>query len=85
MWYQTGPYFAYYYSARYQDVIDLASTTLKAMGPNKGIEESWYWRAMAELASGDQTAAIDDFRESLVWHQGFIPSVEQLNTLGLTP
>ena len=28
MWYQSGPYFAYYYSARYQDVIDLANTTL---------------------------------------------------------
>ena len=28
MWYQTGPYFAYYYSARYQDVINLANTTL---------------------------------------------------------
>ena len=66
-------------------MIDLAITTLKAMGPNKGIEESWYWRAMAELASGDQTAAIEDFRESLVWHQGFIPSVEQLNTSRVNP
>jgi hypothetical protein len=27
MWYQTGPYFAYFYSARYQDVISLADTT----------------------------------------------------------
>jgi len=85
VWYQTGPYFAYYYTARYQDVIDLAGTTLKAMGPNKGIEESWYWRALAELATGDQTAAVQDLRESLVWHQGFLPSVEQLNSLGLAP
>ena len=28
MWYQTGPYFAYFYSQRYQDVINLADTTL---------------------------------------------------------
>ncbi len=28
MWYQTGPYFAYFYSGRYQDVINLANVTL---------------------------------------------------------
>lgn len=85
VWYQTGPYFAYYYTSRYQDVIEMATTTLDAMGPNKGIEESWYWRALAELASGDQVGAISDLRESLKWHAGFTPSVEQLNALGLTP
>jgi len=84
-WYQTGPYFAYYYTARYQDVINLANTTLDAIQSKKAIEETWYWRAMAELASGDQVSAIKDFRESLVWHPGFTPSVEQLNNLGLTP
>jgi hypothetical protein len=31
LWYQTGPYWAYYYTGRYQDVIDLATTTLGAM------------------------------------------------------
>ncbi len=85
VWYETGPYFAYYYTKRYQDVINMANTTLDAMGPNKGIEETWYWRAMAELATGDQVSAIQDLRESLVWHAGFTPSVDQLNELGITP
>jgi hypothetical protein len=40
---------------------------------------------MAELATGDQANAINDFRESLVWHEGFTPSIDQLNKLGLTP
>jgi len=31
MWYQTGPYWAYYYTGRYQDVINLSTTTLEAM------------------------------------------------------
>jgi hypothetical protein len=84
-WYQTGPYFAYYYTKRYEDVIQMATTTLDAMQSKKAIEESWYWRAMAELATGDQAAAVQDFRESLVWHPGFTPSVDQLNALGLTP
>src|ERR1700752_628504 len=28
MWYQTGPYWAYFYAARYQDVVNLANLTL---------------------------------------------------------
>ncbi len=28
LWYQDGPYQAYYHAGRYQDVIDLANTTL---------------------------------------------------------
>ena len=30
LWYQTGPYFAYYYAGRFQDVISLADQTLEA-------------------------------------------------------
>jgi hypothetical protein len=85
IWYQTGPYFAYYYTGRYQDVVNLSNTTLDAIQSKKAIEESWYWRAMAELALGDQTSAVTDLRESLVWHADFIPSVNLLNSLGLTP
>ena len=28
LWYETAPYYAYYYTGRYQDVIDLATQTL---------------------------------------------------------
>lgn len=84
LWYQTGPYFAYYYSGRYQDVINLADTTLNAMS-EPILEESYYWRAQAELALGDQTAAIADLNESLKVHEGFGPSVYLLGQLGLAP
>ena len=84
LWYQTGPYFAYYYSARYQDVIDLADTTLDAMS-EPILEESYYWRAQAELALGDQTAAVDDLNTSLKYHEGFGPSVYLLSQLGVAP
>jgi len=84
VWYQTGPYFAYYYTQRYHDVIGLADETLNKVA-KPGLEESFYWRALAKLSLGDQDGAIDDLRESLVWHEGFIPSVNQLTTLGLTP
>ena len=79
LWYQTGPYFAYFYSGRYQDVIDLANATLNVQ---ENLEESWYWRGMARYQQGDRQGAIDDWREALVRHPGFTPALEQLSILG---
>jgi hypothetical protein len=84
LWYQTGPYFAYYYSGRYQDVIDLATTTLEAMS-EPVLEESYYWRAMARLAVGETELAVDDLRTSLKHHPDFVPSLELLRQLGEQP
>ncbi len=52
LWYQTGPYWAYYYTGRYQDVINLANTTLGTVLGGPTLEESLYWRGMAEGALG---------------------------------
>lgn len=80
-WYETGPYFAYYYSGRYQDVINLTTQTIeKAYEPY--LEENFYWRARAYAAFGDVDAAVTDLRTSLQYHPGFIPSVNLLQELG---
>ena len=84
LWYQTGPYFAYYYTGRYQDVIDLATTTLDTMSESI-LEESFYWRARARLALGDREGAIEDLRTSLEAHPDFSPALEQLALLGEQP
>lgn len=84
LWYQTGPYYAYYYTGRYQDVIDLADHTLDAMS-EPVLEESYHWRALAELALGDRDAAISDFRNALDVHESFGPSLYQLQQMGETP
>ena len=84
MWYQTGPYWAYYYTGRYQDVINLASTTLDAMS-EPVLEESYYWRALAREALGDSKGAIKDLRSALEAHPGFEPALTQLEQLGETP
>lgn len=84
LWYQTGPYFAYYYTGRYQDVIDLATTTLDTMSESI-LEESFYWRARARLALGDREGAIEDLRTSLEAHPDFAPALEQLALLGEQP
>ena len=51
LWYQTGPYFAYYYTGRYQDVIDLATNNSIAMvrDDEPALEESYYWRGKAKI------------------------------------
>lgn len=83
MWYQTGPYFAYFYSQRYYDVLYLADGTLNAMQGDQNLEESYYWRAMAKAALGDTSGAIADYRTSLKYHPGFGPAIYQLQLLGV--
>jgi hypothetical protein len=84
LWYQTGPYFAYYYSGRYQDTIDLANATFNTIGDDV-LEESWYWRGMGKLALGDTPGAIEDFKEAIRLHPNFVPAVYQLSQLGASP
>lgn len=82
LWYQTGPYFAYYYTQRYEDVERLATETLDAMS-EPVLEESYYWRARARLALGNTEAAVEDLQTSLKHHPGFLPSLEELSALGI--
>ena len=84
LWYQTGPYFAYFYSGRYTDVLTLANQTIDAAS-EPYIEESFYWRAKAREALGDQAGAVDDLRTSLEYHPGFTPSLGELSALGVSP
>lgn len=80
IWYQTGPYFAYYYTGRYQDVYDLATQTLDAM-TKPILEESFYWRGLAREALGDIPGAIDDLRMSVALNPNFDPGWAQLACL----
>ncbi len=82
MWYRTGPYKAYFGVGRYQAVIDLATTTLDAMS-EPYLEESYYWRARAEWELGNDQGAAADFRQSLVLHANFGPTVYQMELLGI--
>jgi hypothetical protein len=83
VWYETGPYFAYFYTARYQDVINLADSTLENVR-EPYLEESFYWRAKAEAAIGQNDAAVKDLCTSLQYHPDFTPSVQFLTDLGAT-
>jgi hypothetical protein len=83
VWYQTWPYWAYYYTGRYQDVINLADTTLNDTISEPVLEESIYWRALAREALGDLQGAVDDFRETVRLNPNFTPGWDQLARLGV--
>jgi hypothetical protein len=84
MWYQTGPYFAYFHTGRYSDVIVLATQTLDSMS-DAVLEESYYWRARALLAMGDQDGAVLDLQMCVEVHEGFAPCLEEMTNLGIEP
>jgi hypothetical protein len=85
MWYQSGPYWAYYYTDRYQDVINLANTTLSTVLGGPTLEESIYWRGMAEQALGDKVTAINDFKRADHLNPEMQPAIQALQSLGITP
>jgi hypothetical protein len=85
MWYQTGPYKAYFFSGRYADVINLATTTLDDTISEPNLEESLYWRAQAEYMAGNTTAAVDDYRSSLKIHPNWDTALQALQDLGVSP
>ena len=85
MWYQTGPYFAYYYSNRYADVINLATTTLEDTIASPDLEESLLWRGRAYYMAGDTGSAVDDYRAALKVHPKWTPALQALQDLGIQP
>jgi hypothetical protein len=85
MWYQTGPYKAYYYTNRFSDVINLADTTLNKTISEPVLEESLYWRGRAYYMAGKTDLAVKDYRDALKIHPQWIPATQALQDLGLQP
>jgi tetratricopeptide (TPR) repeat protein len=80
MWYQAGPYAAYYHTGRYQDVINLANTTFTWVGKG-GLEESHYWRGLAYQALGNTNQAIADLEKAVILNPYFTEAVQALQRL----
>ncbi|MEA4812699.1 MAG: C39 family peptidase [Anaerolineaceae bacterium] len=83
LWYQTGPFFAYFYTGRYTDTLNLALMTL-----DKGVnflEESWVWAARASAALGDRDKAIYYYRQALIYHPDWWVAKDGLQALGEKP
>jgi tetratricopeptide (TPR) repeat protein len=85
MWYQTGPYKAYFYTSRYQDVINLADKTESTLFNHRVLEETLYWRALAEANVGLYDAAYADMRKAVHYHPGFQDALDVLAQWGISP
>ncbi len=82
LWYQTGPYWAYYYTGRYQDVITLADVTLDSVAYGPTLEESIYWKAMAQYALGQFGEACANMRRTVYLNQHFAAGLQMLQAWG---
>lgn len=77
LWYQFTPFEAYYATGRFQDVLDLTEATLEGTG---GLEEAYYYRGLALLATG-QPGAEEAFQAALEYNPLFTPAADALNRL----
>lgn len=78
LWYQFGPYEAYYQVGRYQELLELTNLTLNL---RPYFEESFYYRGLAHQALGDDRAAEADFNRAVNFNPNFVPAVEALSKM----
>jgi tetratricopeptide (TPR) repeat protein len=71
LWYQFGPYEAYYNVGQYDNVRALANSTIAT---TKWVEESYYWIGMTYAAEGRASAAIEQFNLALNYNSNFFPA-----------
>lgn len=68
LWYQFGPYEAYYNTGRYADVIELADVTLFQ---RPYFEESYTYRGLAKIALGDTNPGKRDLQAAVNFNPRF--------------
>jgi tetratricopeptide (TPR) repeat protein len=78
LWYQFGPYEAYYQIGRYDDVLLLAETTLK---DRPYFEESFYYKGLAQAALGQTDIARTNLQKAVNFNPNFTPAATALSSL----
>ena len=80
LWYQAGPYEAYFNTGRFEDVITLGNQALNsANGPL--LEETFYWLGRAREATGDMEKALYDYRRAVEINPASTPALQELKRL----
>jgi len=76
LWYQFGPYDAYYHTGRYYDVLTLGSQVETVTDE---VEETHYWMGLAWAALGDSAAALRRMDTALLLnpHAGLIRATRE--------
>lgn len=80
LWYQFEPYRAYLESSRTDEVFTLTDAILAYEG-GRGVEETYYYRGLALLHTGDSDGARNAFRRAVQLNSNYIPPQEALSHL----
>ena len=75
MWYQFGPYEAYYETGRYDDMIAIARQNQNDGGGHY-VEETWYYLGMAREGRGELEKALQNYNTALSFNPNFTPARE---------
>lgn len=78
MWYQFGPFEAYLRTGRYDDVITLARAVIDV---TPGVEETYYYIALAYAAQGDLQRAEANLQVALQRNAGLQVAAQALQTV----
>lgn len=95
LWYQFGPYEAYYEIAqassdpdvatfRYNEIIQLANQTIQSCQNPDGVcyvEETYYYAGLARAAMGDTDRALANFGTALQVNSNFSPAIQARDEL----
>ena len=78
LFYQFGPYRAYFNVGRYKDVVDLTTFTIDY---RPDVEETYFWRGWAQYQLGKKSLAIADFKSALEVNPTFDDAKVALGTV----
>ena len=82
LWYQFGPFQAYYETARYREVVALTDATIKT---TNSVEEIYYWKGMALKAQGDIAGARQAWQRALELNPNYAEAAAVLAELESQP
>jgi len=80
LWYQFEPYLAYLGAGRFDEVLALTDAVMTTSG-GRNIEETYYYRGHALLATGDRVGAERAYERALRLNPGFVAASEALDSL----
>lgn len=79
LWYQFGPFQAYFETGRYDELVALADATIATAG---NIEETFYWKGKGLQAKGDLEGARQNFQRAVDLNSNYPAAQQALTELG---
>ena len=75
LWYQFGPFRAYYETGQYEELVALANATIATAG---NIEETYYWKGLGLAAVGNTSAAREAWQRAIELNAGYTEATDAL-------